>query len=184
MGRVKLQAEPDFWVLLFLGLLLDRDGLALTIALAWVLHELGHLVPMILWGCTVRVRLTALGATMQPQSRKGLSYGRELVAVLLGPGVNLACARLCAVRGDGGWPAAGVHLILGAFNLLPLPSLDGGRVLELLGKLLFEKQQKNENNACKREGSMVKYLSLNNGRSSAAALSRRKVPHKSRNERL
>lgn len=174
MGRVKLEVKPGFWVLLFLGLLLDRKGLAITIALAWVLHELGHLVPMLLWGCAVRVRLTALGATMQPQSRKGLSYGKELVAVLLGPGVNLACARLCAGMGEGGWPAAGVHLILGAFNLLPLPWLDGGRALGLLGKLLFEKRQKNENNACKGRRSMVKYLSLNNGRSSAAALDKKK----------
>lgn len=144
MGQVKLRVEPGFLLFASLGFLLDGEGLFLPVALAWTLHELGHLLPLLLWGCSAQVHLTAWGAQIQPCSRGGLSYGKELMAVLLGPGVNLLCALLCANRGEGWYALAGIHLVLGTFNLLPLSGLDGGRAVGLLGSMLFEKTRKKE----------------------------------------
>ena len=50
---------------------------------------------------------------------------KELAAVLAGPAVNLLCGLLLA-RGHA-WVAAGAHLSLCLFNLLPVRPLDGGR---------------------------------------------------------
>ena len=88
-------------------------GLVLSAA---ALHELGHLAALRLLGGAV----TALRISV---------FGAELAAVLAGPLTNLlaglALARL-------GYPAAaGAHLVLCAFNLLPVRPLDGGRALYL-----------------------------------------------------
>lgn len=102
-------------------------GLVLSAA---ALHELGHYAVLRLQGARVTaLRVSVFGAEMTADGT-GLSYGRELAAVLAGPLVNLlaglALARL-------GYPAAaGTHLVLCAFNLLPVRPLDGGRALYLL----------------------------------------------------
>ena len=55
----------------------------------------------------------------------------EILCTLAGPAVNLALAPLLA-RLCGDYLLAGANLLLGAFNLLPLANLDGGRALYLL----------------------------------------------------
>ena len=58
-----------------------------------------------------------------------LSYPGEIAAVLAGPAVNLLCALV--LGGAHAWVAAGAHLSLCLFNLLPVRPLDGGRALYL-----------------------------------------------------
>lgn len=108
--------------------------LALILSAA-ILHELGHLLVLRLFGAPVRsVRLGTLGAVMEAE-RSRLSYGAELLALLAGPLTNLLCAAVLTVPAHsipGLYAAAGTHLALGAFNLLPIRPLDGGQALELL----------------------------------------------------
>jgi stage IV sporulation protein FB len=104
---------------------------------AAALHELGHwLVLRLLGARTIRLRLGVLGAVLETDSQR-LSYGKELAAVLAGPGTNLLCALALTAFGPGLAEAAGVHLVLGAFNLLPVRPLDGGRALYLLTSWLL-----------------------------------------------
>lgn len=102
-------------------------GLVLSAA---VLHELGHWAVLRLLGAPVTaLRISVFGAEMTAGGA-GLSYGRELAAVLAGPLVNLLAGLTLARLG---YPAAaGAHLVLCAFNLLPVRPLDGGRALYLL----------------------------------------------------
>lgn len=105
------------------------------ILFAAILHELGHFAVLRLCGAPVRgVRLGALGAVMNSE-RSRLSYGAELLALLAGPLTNLLCAVALIVPArtlPGLYAAAGTHLALGVFNLLPIRPLDGGQALELL----------------------------------------------------
>ncbi len=105
------------------------------ILFAAILHELGHFAVLRLCGAPVRgVRLGALGAVMEAE-RSRLSYGADLLALLAGPLTNLLCAVALTVPArtlPGLYAAAGTHLALGAFNLLPIRPLDGGQALELL----------------------------------------------------
>lgn len=99
-------------------------------ALSALCHELGHLAGLRLTGAPVEVfRLTAFGAEIQANTRY-LPYGQEILCTLAGPMVNILLALLFA-RICGDYVLAGANLLLGCFNLLPIPSLDGGRILHL-----------------------------------------------------
>ena len=112
----------------FILLLCDVLPLVLLAALC---HELGHLGALTLAGVRAeRLRLTAFGAELRADTRY-LPYGVEILCTLAGPTVNLALAPLLA-RLCGDYLLAGANLLLGAFNLLPLANLDGGRALYLL----------------------------------------------------
>ncbi len=100
---------------------------------AAVLHELGHITAA--WGLGVRVRrlrVDLFGARMELEGL--LSYGQEFFTAAGGPLVNFLCAALIypfAHRGDWPWGSLflGASLVLGGVNLLPVGTLDGGRML-------------------------------------------------------
>lgn len=111
---------------------LDEDLALLGWALAaCVLHELGHVAAVSLLGGGVKqLRLTAVGAELVLDGEKPLSYAREALAALAGPGASLLTAVLAAAGGR--LLLAGLSLGQGLFNLLPVLPLDGGRALGLL----------------------------------------------------
>lgn len=107
---------------------LDGQGLFFQGALACILHELGHWAAIVLQGGRVHsLHLTAVGAEMELDPRRPLSYGREAIVALAGPAVNLLLAWI-SVR-TGGYLFAGLNLCFGMLNLLPIRPLDGGRAL-------------------------------------------------------
>ena len=127
-------AQGTVPVLVLFVTLVSPEGLAVLL-LAALCHEMGHY--LVLWYCGAaveRVSVSPLGVAMQLAQRPQLSYGQELAAVAAGPTINLALAlALSAWGGVGEWAyaAAGAHLVLGLFNLLPIRPLDGGTMLWL-----------------------------------------------------
>lgn len=122
--------EVSGWFLLAAALLLylDTGGLALPVAAAFSLHELGHWVVIRLLGGRVRkIRIGLAGAELMLDRSRGLSYGRELLCTLAGPGTNFLLAALFVRQGCSLW--AGVNWVTGCFQLLPVLPLDGGRGL-------------------------------------------------------
>lgn len=126
--RLGISCSAGFLLVAAALIYLDGQGLVLQSALACVLHELGHWAAIALLGGRVRaLRLTAVGAEMELDPCRPLSYGREAAAALAGPAVNLSLAWL-SVR-TGRYLFAGLNLCFGLLNLLPIRPLDGGRAL-------------------------------------------------------
>lgn len=99
------------------------------------LHELGHaLTALAMGGHVNRLRFGFGDICMElsPLPRRRLVW-----VTAAGPVVNLVCG--AALRQI--WPVfAAISLLLGLFNLLPLPVLDGGRLIQLFcekKRLLF-----------------------------------------------
>ena len=135
----KLSISPGFLIMGALLLYLDPQGLSWEILLAWGCHEIAHIVVLYSVGGDVkRFSITMSGADIQMEQRRGVSYFGEVLSVLAGPGCNLLLATVLARCGPKWYPAAGVQLVAGAFNLLPFPGLDGGRVLHLLKALICQ----------------------------------------------
>jgi stage IV sporulation protein FB len=135
--RSKNQISPGFCLLVSWFGAVNGWRLLAEVLSAAALHELGHWLALRLLGVrTTRLRLGVFGAVLETDSQR-LSYGKELAAVLAGPGTNLLCALALTVWGTHMEEAAGAHLVLGTFNLLPVRPLDGGRALYLLMSWLF-----------------------------------------------
>ena len=133
----KVEVSPGFPALILAAIWIGAGEVLPLVMLAAVCHELGHLAALRLAGVRVeRLRLTAFGAELRADTRY-MSYGREILCILAGPAVNLLLALLLA-RVSGDYLLAGANLIQGIFNLLPMPSLDGGRILHLIVSWLTE----------------------------------------------
>lgn len=105
----------------------DPYGIFFPFILAAALHELGHLLLCRCTGTVVcSISVTAAGAVIDVRFP---SLPAEFFTALAGPLTNLLLA-VCFLRH---WILfALVNLFLAAYNLLPLPPLDGGRLLYLL----------------------------------------------------
>lgn len=127
--RPRLEASPGFLLLLGALYWLDEGvGLLPWGLLACVVHELGHVAAARCFGGRVeRLSLTAVGAELSFSYRAPLTYGRDSLVALAGPGANLLLGGLFYWQGRH-LPAV-LSLGLGVFNLLPILPLDGGRVL-------------------------------------------------------
>ena len=125
----RLEASPGFLLLLGALYWLDEGvGLLPWGLLACVVHELGHVAAALAFGGRVeRLRLTVVGAELSFSYRAPLSYGRDSLVALAGPAANLLLGGLFLPLGRH-LPAA-LSLGVGAFNLLPILPLDGGRVV-------------------------------------------------------
>ena len=134
----KVFVSPGFLILVALLLWWDPQGLAEEILFAWVCHEAAHVAVLHVAGGSVDgFRITVNGADIRVEQGRGLSYFGEMLSVLAGPGCNLLLAQLLAQR-EVWYPAAGVQLAVGVFNLLPFPGLDGNRIFRLLKNLFTE----------------------------------------------
>lgn len=128
----ELRISPFCLPALLAALLCGAGEVLPLVLLSALCHELGHL--FVLWRFRIpveRVVLSPMGALIIAPEQEKLSYGRELLAVLAGPAVNLALALVLA-RVCGDYLFAGANAILGVYNLLPVDGLDGGRALFLL----------------------------------------------------
>lgn len=128
----KLQASGGFCLLLLWFAAVNGWRPLLTVLSAAAIHELGHCLMLRLLGARITAfRLTLFGMELRTNSY-GISYGRELAAVLAGPAANLLAAVALDRWGTGDVSALiGANMALCVFNLLPVRVLDGGRALLL-----------------------------------------------------
>ena len=124
--RVRVEVRDGFVVLLAALWCMDGTNVLPLFLLAAAVHEAGHVLTLYLSGGRVhRLVLTCCGAVL----RCALPEGRcaRAAVCLAGPAASFA---LTAAAGAlGAWRLAGASALLGLFNLLPMPPLDGGMAL-------------------------------------------------------
>lgn len=138
-----MRVSVSFWLLLLLAAVISPWLAAASVLLGAILHECGHLLMLKLFSVPIEgIRLTALGAVLYARGAERLSYGRELLVTLAGP----LCSALFAVifsfaafrlNWIDGYVFAGANALLCFYNLLPVPPLDGGKVLYLITAYFF-----------------------------------------------
>lgn len=98
--------------------------------LCCLLHESGHLAAMAMLGVKPRSLTFYSGGISMKSGGKLLKPSSEIFILSAGCAVNFICAAVgSAFRNELLW---GISFALGLFNLLPLPSLDGGRILSAI----------------------------------------------------
>lgn len=125
----KVEVSPGFLFLLGALFWLDEGvGLLPWGLTACAVHELGHIAAAAALGGRIEgLSLTVVGAELRIGYEVPLTYGRDSLVALAGPAANLLWGGLALALH---WElAAALTLAVGAFNLLPIMPLDGGRVV-------------------------------------------------------
>ena len=132
-----LRIRTSFLLLVCLLLALCRDVVIFYAVIASVLHEAGHLLGFVLFGVQPKsVTLSLQGMIIEVGEEYRVSYKAECFVAALGPLTN----GILFFAFYGVLPVfATVNLCIGIFNLLPVKSLDGGRILNFL-LMLFLKE--------------------------------------------
>ena len=126
---LKVEVSPGFLFLLGALFWLDEGvGLLPWGLMACAVHELGHIAAAAALGGRIEgLSLTVVGAELRIGYEVPLTYGRDSLVALAGPAANLLWGGLALALH---WElAAALALAVGAFNLLPIMPLDGGRVV-------------------------------------------------------
>lgn len=118
----------------------EQGSLWLTVGAAALLHELGHFTAARLVGVQVsQVKADLFGARLELGGL--ISYPREWLVAACGPLVNVLCGVAAYPPAAAGkeWAVwfVGASLTLAAVNLLPVETLDGGRMLSCAVAWLF-----------------------------------------------
>ena len=127
----------DFWfvALVTFFLLTDQTGVSAFALLSCFIHELGHLVMFFAVGYTPKALVFELTGIRLIKPEQALTPWRDVLVQLAGSATNLLVFFLLSgtLNAVSIWSIfATIHLLLGIFNLLPLKSLDGGKLLSLL----------------------------------------------------
>ena len=127
LGRFRVYIGYEVAAALAAVLILDREDRFICCFAAAALHELGHLFMMRLFGVRVRgISLRLFDVLIEADSPRSLMA--DCFITLGGVMVNLLTAAI-AIPFGGFFGFA--NLAMGCFNLLPVVSLDGGRLLTL-----------------------------------------------------
>lgn len=120
--------EISFWFAAVITFLLLFMGNASAVCFVLcVLHEIGHLTAMLIFGSVPKkIELGFFGMKIVTGSRI-LSPLKEIVIAAAGPCINIVLWLILYLSDKTQWAA--LSLGLAVFNLLPVPMLDGGRIL-------------------------------------------------------
>ena len=127
--RVSVFALPSLLVMLWLEGLLPF----LILMLSALVHEVGHIIAIRALGYRARrIDILPMGALIV--CPEGVPYLHETVIALAGPVFSLSASAVVfcmyLITSDVYlFFAAFVNLLLGAFNLMPIEKLDGGKAL-------------------------------------------------------
>lgn len=120
---MNLEFDPSAFLYTAAALILvPAEWIASWFAAA-LLHEAGHL--LVLWLVRGRVRSIRVGASGAVIRAWDMEFGPKVCSLLAGPGFGM----LPAFFYDRFPKIAVCSIVFSAYNLLPLPSLDGGRIL-------------------------------------------------------
>lgn len=132
MNRIYISPASIIWIAV---LIFFNSSHILELAFAIALHELGHIVcAMALKVKINRFELSILGARLHMSG--DISYLQEFLISLCGPLAGLIGFAVCMPH-NSLFHFSILSLCLSIFNLLPLSSLDGGRILNSLLCMLF-----------------------------------------------
>jgi Zn-dependent protease len=140
-ARKRICVQHPALLLIFYSALLSVDGMGLFRIgiLCAILHEAAHVLTFFALTRTVpRITISLCGISLSLEGTR-LPRGQELLLAAAGPVCNflLCVGTLAAMQSllgcswHGYWFAC-TNLLLGAANLLPLPGLDGSRILSCL----------------------------------------------------
>lgn len=130
LNKTRIRMDFSFFAVIALFTLFDEDCFGTTALICCMLHELAHLIVMLILGIPTEV-ITFYGAGIRissPRIEYEKPYRRVLV-LAAGCLMNFFCAAFFSRLGYD--LAAVISLFTGIFNLLPIGELDGAAIVKM-----------------------------------------------------
>jgi len=139
---IKFSVSVGLLCVMAFMLYVDKTGYMPTTLLGVLLHEVGHIAALKIFGCTPECVELKIGA-ISLCGRYNLNTGKTAFMLFAGPIFNLLAAAICfsAFKYFGGQrhlENSVIMFFLGLFNLLPITGLDGGEITVLVFSIFFE----------------------------------------------
>ncbi len=127
----RIEVSDSVLIIIIAALLLDTTMLTIMFLFAALLHEIGHLIAIILCKCKIiRIKFTVFGGVIKYHNYE--SKVKDIIIALSGPFMGFIAAYISAKLGF--FTFSGANLILSTVNLIPVMPLDGGTVAMLIFK--------------------------------------------------
>ena len=125
----KLYITYPFAAMIALALLFDTTGQTACCLLAAILHECGHLIMLKIFKArSISINLSSLDFKIIDSYDKSRSYIQDIMISAAGPFVNFLLLFIF-YNFENTKTFALANLVIGVFNIIPIDSLDGGKIL-------------------------------------------------------
>lgn len=127
----RIEVSDSVLIIIIAALLLDTTMLTIMFLVAALIHEIGHLIAIVLCRCEIlKIKLTAFGGVIKYHNNQ--SKTKDLIIAVSGPFMGFIAAYISAKLSF--FTFSGANLILSVVNLIPVMPLDGGTVAMLIFK--------------------------------------------------
>ncbi len=141
LKKLTVKFDFSFFATVTLLMLLSGGNYAVIGLAVCLWHELGHFAVMLICGVKVK-ELVFYGAGIKIVPDKQIDFtgfGTAISVFLAGSAANFLAASLLSVsESPEARLFAAVNMVIGAFNLLPLGYLDGGKIILLIIRRLCD----------------------------------------------
>lgn len=139
---IKISVDFTFFAVFFLFMAFDTSGYGILGLYACLIHEIGHLICMVIVGTKLGgIIFYASGIKITASERYKLSHQKEFFVLIGGSAINIILFFICYFCSDKltlKMPVfAIINLLIGLFNLLPVNMFDGGKITELVLSRFF-----------------------------------------------
>lgn len=140
--RIKFSVSYPLLCLIAVCIILDIFSGFVMCCFAVLIHESGHLIMMLIFGCKPRkINISLFEIAINDDNRQEESNLQNFLIIFFGPFANFICFILIFLlylfSGTDFLKFAYVNLSLCILNLLPVISFDGGQILYLLLSIRF-----------------------------------------------
>ena len=135
ISRRKLNIEISFYffAVIVLVIVSDKSNLSLYFFIAMFIHEIGHLITILYYKIKIKkISFKIYGIKIEIDQNKYLTNYQEILILLSGALANFVTALVIYIFNINVKPLLISNLIIGTFNLLPVDSLDGGKITNII----------------------------------------------------
>lgn len=135
ISRRKLNIEISFYffAVIVLVIVSDKSNLSLYFFIAMFIHEIGHLITILYYKIKIKkISFKIYGIKIEIDQNKYLTNYQEILILLSGALANFVTALVIYIFNINVKPLLIANLIIGTFNLLPVDSLDGGKITNII----------------------------------------------------
>ncbi len=133
--KKKLTIEISFYFFAVIALVIssDKSNLSLYFFISMFIHEIGHLITILYYKMKIKkISFKIYGIKIEIDQNKYLNNYQEILILLSGSLSNFATALVIYIFNINLKPLLIANLIIGTFNLLPVDSLDGGKITNII----------------------------------------------------